>query len=355
MAAGRPIVASDVSAIREVLRRRRERLLVRPADPEALAAGIAGVLRDRPAAEHMARTAFEEAFSHTWQRRAERLETLFETAVRVRVISERLLSIVRCPDCRGTLALLEGRSGGRGWCVRGAGDGIRLAGADFWSFAPPPRSPSTRSISMRRCMPMPGTSACRHRCFRPRTATTCCGRFLRPAPRIASSISAAAAAVRSCGIGIGAYLGRHRRQSLLRERSPTRRRSRRGGSSPPSGGGRRVHQGVLSRRGGAPLAGSARRDAGEACRVLAPGGRLFVYTHARKNSSLALGLRGINRVAQGLDRLGLISLRQERLRKSDHLNPLATSPTSGRSRRRRGSASRASGITPRSSAASSRT
>ena len=61
----------------------------------------------------------------------------------------------------------------------------------------------------------------------------------------------------------------------------------------------------------------------EANRVLAPHGELFVYTHARKNSGLALGLRAINRLAHGLDRLGIISLSQERLRKSDHQNPLA--------------------------------
>ena len=61
----------------------------------------------------------------------------------------------------------------------------------------------------------------------------------------------------------------------------------------------------------------------EAARVLAPSGTLFVYTHVRKNSPLALGLRAINNVARGFERLGLIDLRQERLRKSDHLNPLA--------------------------------
>lgn len=61
----------------------------------------------------------------------------------------------------------------------------------------------------------------------------------------------------------------------------------------------------------------------EARRVLVPGGALFIYTHARENSPLALGLRAINRLAHGLDRLGLITLSQEQLRKSDHLNPLA--------------------------------
>lgn len=60
----------------------------------------------------------------------------------------------------------------------------------------------------------------------------------------------------------------------------------------------------------------------EAHRVLVPGGAVFVYTHVRKNSPLALGLRAINGVTRGLERLGLIDLRQEHLRKADHLNPL---------------------------------
>lgn len=64
----------------------------------------------------------------------------------------------------------------------------------------------------------------------------------------------------------------------------------------------------------------------EAARVLAPGGRLFVYTHVRKNARIAAGLRWINVLARRLERAGLIDLRQERLRKSDHLNPLADIP-----------------------------
>jgi len=64
----------------------------------------------------------------------------------------------------------------------------------------------------------------------------------------------------------------------------------------------------------------------EAARVLDPGGWLFVYSHVRKNSRLAYGLRLTNRLAGRLERLGLLDLRQERLRKSDHLNPLAEIP-----------------------------
>jgi SAM-dependent methyltransferase len=64
----------------------------------------------------------------------------------------------------------------------------------------------------------------------------------------------------------------------------------------------------------------------EASRVLEPGGALFVYSHVRRNSRLALGLRAINAAARGLERIGLIDLTQERLRKSDHLNPLQDIP-----------------------------
>jgi SAM-dependent methyltransferase len=61
----------------------------------------------------------------------------------------------------------------------------------------------------------------------------------------------------------------------------------------------------------------------EAGRVLADDGRLFVYTHVRRNGWPAGGVRAVNRLASALERRGWIDLRQERLRKSDHLNPIA--------------------------------
>lgn len=64
----------------------------------------------------------------------------------------------------------------------------------------------------------------------------------------------------------------------------------------------------------------------EAARVLAPGGELFVYTHVRKNARVAIGLRWINAFARRLERAGLLDMRQERLRKSDHVNPLRDIP-----------------------------
>lgn len=72
------------------------------------------------------------------------------------------------------------------------------------------------------------------------------------------------------------------------------------------------------------LSPAALRDVlGEARRVLADNGALFIYTHVRKNGWAAGGVRAVNRLAARLERLGWLDLRQERLRKSDHLNPIA--------------------------------
>lgn len=60
----------------------------------------------------------------------------------------------------------------------------------------------------------------------------------------------------------------------------------------------------------------------EANRVLADRGEIFVYTHVRKNGPLAVGVRAVNGLARFCERVGLLDLKQERLRKSDHLNPL---------------------------------
>jgi SAM-dependent methyltransferase len=69
--------------------------------------------------------------------------------------------------------------------------------------------------------------------------------------------------------------------------------------------------------------GALRDVLGEARRVLADDGALFIYTHVRKNGWAAGGVRAVNRLAAGLERLGWLDLGQERLRKSDHLNPIA--------------------------------
>jgi SAM-dependent methyltransferase len=64
----------------------------------------------------------------------------------------------------------------------------------------------------------------------------------------------------------------------------------------------------------------------EAARVVRPGGQVFVYSHVRRNARIAALVRAINVFSHGLQRIGLIDLRQEHLRKSDHVNPLADIP-----------------------------
>jgi len=81
MAAARPIVASDLPAIREVLRNRENARLVPPGDQTALAAAIREVLNDREMAERLARTAFDESTRYTWSVRAERLEVVLRDAI----------------------------------------------------------------------------------------------------------------------------------------------------------------------------------------------------------------------------------------------------------------------------------
>jgi SAM-dependent methyltransferase len=72
------------------------------------------------------------------------------------------------------------------------------------------------------------------------------------------------------------------------------------------------------------LSPDALRDVlAEANRALADRGALFIYTHVRKNGWIAGGVRAVNAIARLCERIGLIDLRQERLRKSDHVNPIA--------------------------------
>jgi glycosyltransferase involved in cell wall biosynthesis len=77
MAAGRPIVASDLPSIREVLRHEVNALLVAPGDPQALVAAIARLHEDQALGERLARQALADVRQFTWARRAERLEGLF--------------------------------------------------------------------------------------------------------------------------------------------------------------------------------------------------------------------------------------------------------------------------------------
>jgi glycosyltransferase involved in cell wall biosynthesis len=81
LAAARPIVASNLPALGEVLHDGTTALLVTPGDPDALAHGVRRVLDDAGLAGRLARGAFDAAADYTWDRRAERLERVIESAI----------------------------------------------------------------------------------------------------------------------------------------------------------------------------------------------------------------------------------------------------------------------------------
>jgi glycosyltransferase involved in cell wall biosynthesis len=78
MAAGRPIVASDLPSIREVLHHEVDALLVAPGDSAAMATAIERLLADSALAVRLAGAALAAVPSYSWSRRAEKLEVLFE-------------------------------------------------------------------------------------------------------------------------------------------------------------------------------------------------------------------------------------------------------------------------------------
>jgi glycosyltransferase involved in cell wall biosynthesis len=71
MAAGRPVVASDLPSLREIFENEQNALLVAPDDGDALARGIERVLSDGALSERLATAARRRVRSHTWRRRAE--------------------------------------------------------------------------------------------------------------------------------------------------------------------------------------------------------------------------------------------------------------------------------------------
>ena len=80
LAAGLPIVAVDVPAIREVLRHEQNGLLVKIDDPDAMALAIRRLLDEPGLAARLGRQARQDALGYSWDRRAERILAALERA-----------------------------------------------------------------------------------------------------------------------------------------------------------------------------------------------------------------------------------------------------------------------------------
>jgi phosphatidylinositol alpha-mannosyltransferase len=78
MAAGVPVVASDIPGYREVVRDDVDGLLVPPGDPEALAGALRRVLGEPALAERLAAAGLERARTFSWDVIVPRIEAVYE-------------------------------------------------------------------------------------------------------------------------------------------------------------------------------------------------------------------------------------------------------------------------------------
>ena len=72
MAAGRPIVASGLPSIREILNEENA-VLVAPDNPQALAQGIKETLQNSEFSDKISNRAFQDVQQYTWQKRVEKI------------------------------------------------------------------------------------------------------------------------------------------------------------------------------------------------------------------------------------------------------------------------------------------
>ena len=80
MAASKPIVASDLPVLREVLHREQNALLINPDDTAAWVKSIRSLLEDEGLRERLSQQAHRDFYQHyTWEKRAEQLGKLFDT------------------------------------------------------------------------------------------------------------------------------------------------------------------------------------------------------------------------------------------------------------------------------------
>jgi hypothetical protein len=82
MAAGTPIVASDIHGYKGVLRRGREGLLVPPREPKELAGAIARLLRDDEVRAEMGLAGAARAQEFSWERVTAKVDDFYSLVIR---------------------------------------------------------------------------------------------------------------------------------------------------------------------------------------------------------------------------------------------------------------------------------
>jgi phosphatidylinositol alpha-mannosyltransferase len=97
MAAGTPIVCSDIHGYKGVVRRDREALLVPPRNPKALAGAVASLLNDDEARAEMSRAGRERAEDFSWPRVTARVESYYNFVIRRLAASGQLPEGFRAP------------------------------------------------------------------------------------------------------------------------------------------------------------------------------------------------------------------------------------------------------------------
>jgi hypothetical protein len=132
MAAGTPIVASDIHGYKGVLRRGREGLLVPPREPKELAGAIARLLRDDELRAEMGLAGAARAQEFSWERVTAKVDDFYSLVIRRLAARNELpegFSAPIPPSSRGALVAASGGVGVVAPAAGGVAVGGELSGA----------------------------------------------------------------------------------------------------------------------------------------------------------------------------------------------------------------------------------
>jgi len=124
MAAGTPIVASDIHGYKGVVRRGREALLVPPREPKQIAAAVARLLRDDELRAEMGRAGIARAQEFSWPRVTAKVDDYYGVVIRRLAARGELPAGFRAPVPPSARQAAGGRDEGRAVAPAGAVDPI---------------------------------------------------------------------------------------------------------------------------------------------------------------------------------------------------------------------------------------